>query len=160
MEGNKSQPRAILVFGAPCSGKTTFCDKFCHRFKIPFLNFTEMMAEYDFTFDQCLVALDLLTQTGRDIVIEGGLDSEADRRYLRRVLKNAGYATSLIWVQTDITTIKFRLKSRFKSAAKAKSTYDHQTSVIEAPAERENPIVISGKHTFKTQLSHVLARLA
>lgn len=160
MEGNKNQPRAILVFGAPCSGKTTFCDKFSHRFKLPFLNFSELAAEYDFTHDQIMITLDLVTQTGHDLIIEGGLDTESERRYLRRFLKNAGYSTSLIWIQTDINTIKYRLKTRLKSITKAKTIFEKRTNAIEAPAEREAPIVISGKHTFKTQLSHVLSQLA
>jgi len=31
MEGNKTKPRALLVFGAPCSGKTTFAEKFARK---------------------------------------------------------------------------------------------------------------------------------
>ena len=46
MEGNKkTKPRAILVFGAPCSGKTTFCEKFSRRFKAPYYNLQQLCAK-------------------------------------------------------------------------------------------------------------------
>ena len=50
MEGRKkTKPRAILVFGAPCSGKTTFCEKFSLRFKAPYYNLQSLREEADFT---------------------------------------------------------------------------------------------------------------
>ena len=70
------------------------------------------------------------------------------------------YDPALIWVQTDVATIRQRLKTRFRSLAKAKETYDSAVSVMEAPTETERPIILSGKHTFETQTKHVIAGLA
>ena len=54
MEGKKSQnlsqPRAILVFGAPASGKTTFCEKFSQQFRAPYYDLTkkaQLVARFD-----------------------------------------------------------------------------------------------------------------
>ena len=66
----------------------------------------------------------------------------------------------MIWIQTDVSTIKSRLKSRFKNISKAKEIYDKAVSEIEAPTEFERPIILSGKHTFETQTRHVIAGLA
>jgi len=58
MEGKKkTRPRAILVFGAPCSGKTTFCEKFSQRFKAPYYNLQSLREEADFTEKQIHVVL-------------------------------------------------------------------------------------------------------
>ena len=38
--------------------------------------------------------------------------------------------------------------------------YDTQVESMEAPSDVENPIILSGKHTFETQTRHVLAGLA
>ena len=160
MEGKKSQPRAILVFGAPASGKTTFCEKFSQQFRAPYYNLTELGLNYGFNRDNLLLILDLIAKTGQNIVIEGELNTEADREEIKRLLRDNGYDPSLIWIQTDVNTIKSRLKSRLKSVSKAKEEYDSKISQLEAPAEVEDPIVLSGKHTFETQLSHVLAQLA
>lgn len=161
MEGNKkTKPRAMLVFGAPCSGKTTFCEKFSRRFRAPYYNLHALREEADFTEKQIHVVLEAIAKTGQNIVIEGGLDTEAERNSVRKLLKLCGYDPTLIWIQTDINTIKARLKMKTRSIAKAKEEYDSRIRVMEAPAEAEHPIILSGKHTFETQLTHVLSQLS
>ena len=164
MEGKKSQtlsqPRAILVFGAPASGKTTFCEKFSQQFRAPYYNLNEVGNDLGADRKKLLYVLDLIARTGQNIIIEGQLNTEADREEIKKILKEEGYNPSLIWIQTDVNTIKTRLKNRLKSVAKAKEEYDRKISELEAPSESENPIVLSGKHTFETQLSHTLSQLA
>lgn len=160
MEGKKAQPRAILVFGAPCSGKTTFSEKFSDKFKAPFYNLNDIAKAYNFDRKTVLAVLSLIAETRQNIIIEGGLDTEKDRDEIRRIFKKAGYNPSLIWIQTDIATIKNRLKNKLKSVAKAKTAYDERMAELEAPSEVESAIVLSGKHTFETQLAHVLSQLA
>lgn len=160
MEGKKSQPRAILVFGAPCSGKTTFSEKFSDKFKAPFYNLVDLAAEHDFSREELMIILELIAKTHQNVIIEGGLDTEKDREEIRKIFKKAGYNPSLIWIQTDVNTIKNRLKVRLKSVAKAKTEYDERMQLLEAPSDAEAPIVLSGKHTFSTQLTHVLSQLA
>lgn len=161
MEGKnkKTKPRAILVFGAPCSGKTTFCEKFSHRFTAPYYNLEILRDEADFTEKQLHVILEVIAKAGQNIIIEGGLDTEEERDSVRKLLKGCGYNPALVWIQTDINTIKARLRAKHKSAAKAKKEYDERISALEAPSELEKPIILSGKHTFETQLRHVLSQL-
>lgn len=160
MEGNKSKPRALLVFGAPCSGKTTFCEKFADKFDLATYDFDELKAQYRLTRKNILLIVKLLAQTKKTMMIEGGLATEKEREEMRNVLRVAGYDVSLIWIQTDVTTIRARMKTRYKTVSKAKEVYDAQVEGLEAPAEYENPIILSGKHTFETQTKHVLAGLA
>lgn len=162
MEGNmkKTKPRAILVFGAPCSGKTTYCEKFSQRFKAPYYNLTTLREEADFTEKQLHVVLEAISKTGQNIIIEGGIDTESERNAVRRLLKSCGYNPALVWIQTDINTIKSRLKAKLRSVAKAKEVYDEKISIMEAPTDKEKPIILSGKHTFDTQLRHTLAQLS
>lgn len=161
MEGNRrTKPRAILVFGVPCSGKTTFCEKFSSRFKAPYYNLTEMREEAKFTEKQIHVVLEAISKSGQNIIIEGGIDTEAERKAVNRLLKSCGYKPALVWIQTDINTVRARLKTKLKSVSKAKEVYDSSVKSMEAPTDREKPIILSGKHTFQTQLSHVLSQLA
>lgn len=164
MEGKKSTtlslPRAILVFGAPASGKTTFCEKFSQQFRAPYYNLAEIGEQNGFSRDKVLLILGLIARTGQNLIIEGELNTEADREEIKRLLEAEGYNPSLVWIQTDVNTIKARLKQRLKSVAKAKEEYDTKISELEAPSDDENPIVLSGKHTFETQLSHTLSQLA
>lgn len=160
MEGNKSKPRALLVFGAPCSGKSTFSEKFAYRFDLALYDFDDLKARYRLTRKTILLIIKLIAHTGKTIIIEGGLATEREREEIRAVLRAAGYETSLIWIQTDITTIRARLKARYKTVAKAKEVYATEVSSLEAPSELEDPIILSGKHTFETQTKHVLSALA
>lgn len=148
------------MFGAPASGKTTFCEKFSQQFRAPYYNLNDISRTYDFSREKLMIILGLIAQTGQNIIIEGFLDTEEDRNTLKRLFRDHGYTPSLIWIQTDVNTIKARLKTRLKSVAKAKTEYEEQIKLMEAPAEDEDPIVLSGKHTFDTQLRHVLSQLA
>ncbi|MBR2741693.1 AAA family ATPase [Candidatus Saccharibacteria bacterium] len=162
MEGNKnrSKPRALLVFGAPCSGKTTFAEKFGKKFGLAYYNFDEIGAEYGFSREQVLDVLKLILRTKQTIIIEGGLGTEIERTEVRNILRNSDYSPSLIWVQTDMATIRLRLKTRYRNVGKAKEVYDQAVSEMEAPTETEHPIILSGKHTFETQTKHVITGLA
>ena len=160
MEGNKSKPRALLVFGAPCSGKSTFSEKFAAKFDLALYDFDELKAKYRLTRKNILLIINLIARTGKTIILEGGLSTEKDREEIKNILKTAGYDVSLVWIQTDVTTIRNRLKVRYKSVNKAKEVYEQEVSNLEAPSELEYPIILSGKHTFETQTKHVLAGLA
>ena len=160
MEGNKSKPRGLLVFGAPCSGKTTFSKKFAKKFGLAYYDLDELAEKNNFSRANILVILDEILKTGQTILVEGGLKTENDRTEIRNLLRNHDYEPSLIWIQTDIATIRTRLKSKYKNVAKAKEVYDEAVNAIEAPTEVERPIILSGKHTFETQTRHVITGLA
>lgn len=160
MEGRNIRPRALLIFGAPCSGKTTFGEKFAKKFGLAFYDLDELKEKYSFSRENILIILEQVLKTRHTILIEGELKTEKDRDEIRTLLKNNGYEPSLIWIQTDVSTIRSRLKSRFKNVAKAKEVYEKAVSEIEAPTESERPIILSGKHTFETQTRHVITGLA
>lgn len=160
MEGNKVQPRAILVFGAPGSGKTTFAERFAKKFHSAFFDLGELEKENKLDRKMTLFILEQLAHTNVTLVIEGILDTERERTEVRNVLRRAGYNPSLVWIQTDVATIKQRLKLKNRSSSKAKQEYESRIEKMEAPSEIEAPIVLSGKHTFETQLRHTLTQLA
>ena len=160
MEGNKTQQRAILVFGAPGSGKTTFAERFSKKFHAAFFDLGELERENKLDRKTVLFLLEQLAKTNVTLVIEGILDTERERTEVRNILRRAGYNPSLVWIQTDVNTIRQRLKLKNRSATKAKQEYETRIGRMEAPSEVEAPIVLSGKHTFETQLRHVLTQLA
>ena len=160
MEGNKSKPRALLVFGAPCSGKTTFAKKFADKFGLAYYNLRDIKDENTISNEMLLTIMELVARTHQTLVIEGMLDTEKDRRMIRSAFLKSHYDVSLIWLQTDATTIKMRMKAKYKSVMKAKDIYEKMIESMEAPTELEHPIILSGKHTFETQTKHVLSGLA
>lgn len=120
MEGKKIQPRALLVFGAPCSGKSTFSKKFAKRFNLAFFDLEELQSKYHLSRKVILVFIEQIAKTGQTVLIEGCLNTERDREEVRHVLRSAGYLTSTIWIQTDIATIRSRLKLVTKALKRQK----------------------------------------
>lgn len=164
MEGKKSHSpssgqRAILVFGAPCSGKTTFSQQFAAQFNATFYDLDALKQEHNLSRQFILLLVSEIAKTGSTLVLEGGNDTEKDRRELADILRAAGYTPTLIWIQTDVSTIRARLKNKLKSVEKAKVAYDTRIKALEAPSDAEAPIVLSGKHTYRTQLKQVLTQL-
>ena len=160
MEGKKTRPRALLIFGAPCSGKTTFANKFAEKFDLACFDFDEIREKYRLTRKNIFLFIELLARTNKNIIIEGCINTEKERTEMRNALRSAGYEPTLIWIQTDISTIRMRMKNKYKSVTKAKDAYDTLVESMEAPSEVEAPLILSGKHTFETQTKHVLAGLA
>ena len=156
----KSKPYAILVFGAPMSGKTTFAEQFSTRFNAPFLNLTELQDEFKLTRQLALLLIEKLAQCKQTIVIEGGLDNEKQRNEITELFTQLGYRPVLVWIQTDLNAIKYRMRQKYKKLEEAKAILAEQYKKIEAPSELEDPLVISGKHTFQTQCKNVLAGLS
>ena len=84
MEGNrKNQPRALLVFGAPCSGKTTFAENFAAKFGLAYYDLTRIREDNGFSHENILSILELITRTGQTILLEGELDTEKGKKSIK-----------------------------------------------------------------------------
>jgi len=156
----ESKPYAILVFGAPMSGKTTFAEQFCARFNAPFLNLYELQETHKLTRKLSLILIQQIAKCKQTLVIEGGLDTEKQRNEIRDLLIKSGYRPVLVWVQTDLNAIKHRMRHKYKKLEDAKAALAERYKKIEAPSELETPLVISGKHTFQTQCKSILSSLS
>ena len=159
MNIGKTKAYAILVFGAPMSGKTTFAEHFSDSLNAPFYNFPKLAEEYKVDHALALEILKIATKSKDTIIVEGEMDTEEKRKELRELFTIAGYKTVLIWVQTDLNAIKQRMRHHYKKLDEAKAALKESYENIEAPNENEEPLVISGKHTYQTQCKNVLGRL-
>lgn len=161
----------IMVYGAPGSGKTFFAEKFSSIFKAPYIDLNSLRyqvikkptfsAEEDKLVKKVgLVFLKNLLKCGQTIILEGPYNTSKDRQAIRKVLGENGYKALLVWVQTDIDTTKKRVAQKTGSEKLTKKQFDILVDRLEAPTRQENPIVISGKHTFQTQMKVVLSQLS
>ena len=160
MINGKKKPYAIIVFGAPMSGKTSFAEHFSDSIEAPFLNFYKLQDENKLTRKTAIEFIRIMAHGKQTIILEGMGDTESNREEMRKLFNELGYQTALIWVQTDLNAIKQRMLRRYKKLADAKAALSASYEHLEAPTEEENPIVISGKHTPQTQIKNVLSRLA
>ena len=160
MNTGKSKPYAILVFGAPKSGKTSFAEKLSKALGAPFLNISKLEKDYNVNNKLALELIRQFSKSGNTMILEGLTNTEAQRSALKKYLTKAGYIPVLIWVQTDMNTIKQRMRSAHKSLADAKTALAESYKNLEAPSDNEKPLVISGKHTFESQYKNVINNLS
>ena len=160
MNIGKDKPYAILVFGAPMSGKTTFAEHFSETIGAPFFNFPKLQKSHKCNRKFALELIDIMAKGKSSFVIEGMMDKEAEREEIRKKLSEAGFYTVLVWVQTDLNAIKQRMRHAYHKLSDAKAALADSYKQIEAPADNERPLVISGKHTYQTQCKNVINNLS
>lgn len=107
-----------------------------------------------------LTILEGLFLSKQTILLEGGIASFAERQALQNMAIEAGYNPLVLWIQTDMTTIKQRLAKLPPAERMTRVEFEATVNALENPNANEAPIVISGKHTFDTQMRTVLGQLA
>lgn len=160
-----STPHVVIMVGIPGSGKTTFARSFAKTFQAPYINPSDIsdLTGIDAKATEKVTRLlfDELLKTSRTLIYEGSTYAKTQRMALENMVTKAGYQPLLVWVQTDPAESKHRATKRQKGAVALTSTqFDTAFKNFQNPSETERPVVISGKHTYATQLKTVLKRLA
>lgn len=160
-----ASPHAIIMIGIPGAGKSTFADHFAETFQAPIVSETKLQRQYDLSEPAAETLRDtILTEymkTHRTVLIDGGLEAKDKREELVRKLIKSGYRPLIVWVQTD-TTEAFRRASKPypKGSGLSSEEFERLLDIFQAPGEKEKMVVISGKHTYASQLKIILKQLA
>ncbi len=167
----------LLIVGNPGAGKSFFARQFSETFDAPVVSVDrirfELFATPTYSNDENdLVSrvsgyfIEELLKTKRSFVVDGGCNARTDRTNLMQLAKKAGYATPIIWVQTDLATCRTRALKRQPaksvddkfSPRLTEQLFESLVKHFTEPA-REKHVVISGKHTYGTQAKMVLRKL-
>lgn len=158
-------PHVIIMVGIPGAGKTAFAEHFAKMFHAPFINTRGLAAlmEIDTQTSQ-KAAEHFLTEslkTNRTLIYEGPTHTKAHRSAIAKQVGDAGYKPLIVWVQTESTEALRRSTRRTKQGrAMDEAEFTDALKKFTPPAAAEKPVVISGKHTYTTQLKVVLRHLA
>lgn len=153
------------MIGIPGSGKSTFAERFAETFQAPIVSQTKFQLEYGISLDNAEKLRDTVVteymKTHRTVVIDGGLDGKEKREEMVRRLVKAGYRPLVVWVQTDTGEAFRRASKPYPTGSGLRSDdFDALLNMFEAPGEKEKMVVISGKHTYASQLKIILKQLA
>lgn len=162
-----SAPHVVIMVGVPGAGKSFFAEHFSDTFSAPLINWNAIRDElfneptYDKDEDAIIkrvadYTLGELLKTKATVIYEGDSLSQASRQTLARTAKKAGYEPLFVWVQTDA------IASRTRALKQGVSPEYYESAVKRfTPLKTTDPfVVISGKHTYASQLKIVLRRLS
>lgn len=154
-----ARPHAIMMVGLPGSGKSFFAEKFSETFQAPYIDslaIEERAANRQAAGELIALTLAEIAKTNQTFVFEGNSDARARRTEFAQWARKRGYQPLFIWVQVDQAT---SLKRTLKSKTLDKGQFETAVKGFSAPHPDEKPVVISGKHTFASQLKVVLSYL-
>ena len=168
-----SKPHVIVMVGVPGAGKTQFADKFADTFQAPLVSSAKIAetlglkaqpskSEASLIQAVATAQLEELYKTHQTIVVDISSASRAERQLIARDARAAEYVPLFVWVQTDVPSAKHRATKSAKKSAPVKYSdelFEAALARFTQPSIVENPLVISGKHTYASQVKIVLARL-
>jgi len=167
---NSNKPHLLITVGLPGSGKSFFAEHFAETFKAPIVSYEKLKLlkrQQDIDGDGVVddyakYILKEIMKTSQTIVYDGLTDSKKARMELVGIARELNYDPMFIWVQTDEATARKRALKITDSHkfSVTEEEFDNSKKRFTAPNQKENPIVISGKHNYASQLKIVLKNLA
>jgi predicted kinase len=166
-----TKPHLIVMVGIPSSGKSFFAEHFAETFKAPivsydilrkkiFSNPTFSKDEDDIIRNVSDYVLSEVLKTKKTVLYEGQTNLRTERYDISKKADKAGYNCLFIWVQTEsVTAQKRATKSSLEKPALSIDEFNAKLKKFNAPNKNEKVIVISGKHTYASQLKIVLKHL-
>jgi predicted kinase len=167
-----TKPHLIIMVGIPGSGKSFFAEHFADTFKSPIISYDNLRnkisnspnysnGENNSVRKIANYILNETLKTGRTIIFDGQSDTRIDRAQISKLARDAGYEPLIIWVQTELLTAKKRSTKLKDSKYKTNpEKFDQIYKQFNNPQITEKAVVISGKHTYSSQLKIVLKSLA
>jgi len=167
---NPKKPHLIIMVGIPGAGKSFFAEHFAVTFKAPIISFDKIRQQlfdspsFSKSEDEVIIKIvnymfDEISKTDQTVIYDGQADQKNDRTAIAKKAYDSGYDPLFIWVQTEPTAAKLRATSSKNTLRLTINQFNSKLKEFNIPQSTENPIVISGKHTYNSQLKIVLKSL-
>ena len=172
------KPVLILLYGFPGSGKTYFSRQFCENVQMAHLEEDRIRAELfqqprftkqeDYALSRIMGYMtgEFLT-AGISVAYDTNAMRVSQRRALREIARSNKAEVLVVWFQVDADTAFVRNQKRDRRHADDRyaagynvDQFKEIAAYMQQPETTEDFIVISGKHTYASQRSGVLKKLA
>jgi predicted kinase len=172
-----NKPLLILLYGFPGAGKTYFARQLTEHLQTAHVQGDRIRSElfeeprYDREENAVVTHLmDYMTgeflAAGMSVVYDINAMRQSQRRVLRDLARKVNAQPILIWQQIDADSAFNRANKRDRrktddkySPTVDRPAFDRITVNMQNPQSNEEYIVLSGKHSFSTQLSALMKRL-
>lgn len=131
----KRPKSVIILMGAPCSGKTTFCAD-----KLP--EYTRVTQKELSDRSPFQIFQEMLENDVREIVIDHLNQSVKLREKFLKLAKQKGYSTTIIWLQTPGDVCKERIENEKYSSTERKTALSYFFQCLESPTLAEADKII------------------
>lgn len=167
-----NRPHLIIMVGIPGSGRSFFAEHFAETFKAPIISYDKLQQVLfanslcDKTSEKMINRVIYYTlgetlKTERTVVLDGPIFSKEINNLISKITKQFNYEPLYVWAQTDPITAKKRaLKHTADKPVMSLGQFEELVKQFNPPKRTTNTIVISGKHTYASQLKIVLKYLA
>lgn len=171
------KPTLFMLYGFPGSGKTYYGRQLCSGLQAANINAERIRQEL---FDEprydppenrivkqlMLFMIEEFLNAGVSVVADMHVMRQSQRRELRELARKMKAESVLVWFQIDAESSFARIVNRDRRKADDRysipldrTSFETMISGMQNPGPTEDYIVVSGKHTFKTQYQSTIKRL-
>lgn len=172
-----TQPTLILLYGYPGAGKTYVARQLSDELGAAHVQDDRIRHElfeeprYDKQENDIVQHLmEYMTseflRSGVSVIYDTNAMRVSQRRILRDLARKAKAKPVLIWLQIDLDSAFLRVASRDRRKADDRytvpmdrTTFERVTEYMQNPTPTEDYMVLSGKHTFRTQSHMIMKKL-
>lgn len=166
-----------MLYGFPGAGKTYYSRQLCDELQAAHINSERVRQElfdeprYDAQENQIVKQLMIymteeFLSAGLSVVFDINAMRLTNRRELRELARKHKAESILVWFQIDADSAYMRIAERDRRKQDDKysipvdqANFERLIGAMQNPTPTEDYLVVSGKHTFKTQYQTTVRRL-
>jgi predicted kinase len=171
------KPTVFITYGYPGSGKSYFGRQFAEDSHLAYVNSDLLRHEFidnprydkqeDDTIDHLSTfMLENFLKAGVSVVYDCNNSRIATRKMINAIVSRFRAETLIVWLQIDVEGSFDRVNNRDARKIDDKyaepldrTSFEDRVNKMQNPAEREDYVVVSGKHIYKGQKQAVYKKL-